>query len=111
MTGNKKFKTQLNDKRDAFLFYIVCMPHLDSNIPSNICDVSIGSEISSFARTTQVINTFVALASRFLNRIQKQGSKQGAIIFMFNKISGKHFTAFNDFADAAANFIKFFSLL
>ena len=33
---NKKFKAQLYDKRDAFLFPTVCMPRLDSNIPSNI---------------------------------------------------------------------------
>ena len=30
---NKKFKTQLSDKRDAFPFYIFCMSHLDTNIP------------------------------------------------------------------------------
>ena len=32
----KKIKTRLYDKRDAFPPAIVCMPHLDSNILSNV---------------------------------------------------------------------------
>ena len=32
----KKIKTRLYDKRDAFSPSIVCMPHLDSNILSNV---------------------------------------------------------------------------
>ena len=32
----KKIKTRLYDKRDAFPPSIVCMPHLDSNILSNV---------------------------------------------------------------------------
>ena len=36
ITENKKFKTQLYDKRDAVPSPAVYMPHLDSNIPSNI---------------------------------------------------------------------------
>ena len=36
ITENKTFKTQLYDKRHAVPFPAVYMPHLDSNIPSNI---------------------------------------------------------------------------
>ena len=36
ITENKKFKTQLCDKRNTFSFSIVCMPHLDRNMPLNI---------------------------------------------------------------------------
>ena len=49
------------------------MPHLDSNIPSNICYVSIGSEILRFARTTSDINTLLKLANQLLKRMQKKG--------------------------------------
>ena len=45
--------------REAFPFSIAHMPHLDSNIPSNIYYVSIGSEILRFATTQLDINTFV----------------------------------------------------
>ena len=34
MIENKKCKTKLYDKRDAFPFCVVRMPQLDSNIPS-----------------------------------------------------------------------------
>ena len=33
---NKKFKTKLFDKRDAFPFFISRIPHLDSNILSDV---------------------------------------------------------------------------
>ena len=41
---NKKLKTQLYDKRDAFYFSIFCTPHLDSQILSNIYYVSVDSD-------------------------------------------------------------------
>ena len=49
------WKTQLYDKRDALPFSIVPMPHLDSNIPSNICYASLGSKILRFGRTTSFV--------------------------------------------------------
>ena len=66
---NKKFKTKLLDKRDASSFSIVFMPHLDSNISSNIYYVSITSEILRFATTTSDSNTFIILASQLLKRM------------------------------------------
>ena len=68
----KKFKTQLYDKRDASPFSIVRMPHLDSNIPSNIYYVFIDSESLRFPRTTLDINTFVIISNRLLELMQKQ---------------------------------------
>ena len=58
---NNKFKIQLYDKRYAFPFSIVGMPHLDSYITSNIYNASIASEILRFARTTLDINTFATI--------------------------------------------------
>ena len=43
--GNKKFEIQLYENGDIFHFSIVCMPHLNSNIPSNIYYPSIGAKI------------------------------------------------------------------
>ena len=66
---------QLYDRRDGIPFYIAFMPHLDSNIPSNIYYTSIGSKISRFAKTTSDINTFTKLSSCLLKKMQKQTKK------------------------------------
>ena len=84
------------------------MPNLDSNIPSNIYDARIGSEILRFARINSDINTFTTLSNRLLKRMKKQGRKHRSIISMLNKIFGKQFAIINIFADAVANFSKFF---
>ena len=50
---NRKFSTNLLDKRDAFPFYSNRMPYLDSNtIPCKIFDVSVGAETLRIAWTT-----------------------------------------------------------
>ena len=56
----------LLDKRDAFPFSIVCMPHLDSNIPGNTYSASIVSEIFGFVRTTSNSSTFTTLFENIL---------------------------------------------
>ena len=54
---DKKFTTELLDKRDAF-FHINDMPYLDRNISSKMCYTSICFEILHIARTTTyLINT------------------------------------------------------
>ena len=80
---NNISKTQLYDKRDAFAFSIVRMPHLDRNIPSNIYYATIGSAILIFARTTSEVNCL-------LKKMQKQGSKHRSAISMLNKMIGKY---------------------
>ena len=60
---NKKFKTQLYKKRYVFPSSIVHMPHLDSNIPSNIYYASIGFKVLRFARNSSDINTFLTLSN------------------------------------------------
>ena len=63
-----------------------------------------------FSRTTLDKNIFVTLSDCLLKRMQKQGSMQRCIRYIFNKIFGKFFNAFNAFADTAVHFIKRFSL-
>ena len=46
----RKFTTELFDKRDAFHFYINCIPYLNSNIPSEIFYASIFSDNSNNGR-------------------------------------------------------------
>ena len=49
---NKEFTTQLYDNRNAFPFSIIRMLHLDCNTSSNVYNVSTGSEILRFSRTS-----------------------------------------------------------
>ena len=49
---DRKFTSNLFDKRYAFPFYISRMPNLDSNMPSKVFYTLIGSEILRIVRTT-----------------------------------------------------------
>ena len=61
-------------------------------------------------RTTSDNDAFTALADQFLNRMQKQCSKQRSTISMLKKIFRRHLNVFNIFADTADNFITVSSL-
>ena len=89
---NKKFKTQFYGKIDAFSFSVICMLHLDSNIPSNIYYPSIGIEILRFDGTTSDKNTFVIISYRVLKKMRKQETKPRPMISTLNKNFGKNFT-------------------
>lgn len=69
LTENKKFKTELCRKRYLLLFSIILVPHLDINIPPNICYTSVGSEILRFSRTALDSYTFLTPKDRLLNKI------------------------------------------
>ena len=62
--------TQLCDKRNVSPISIDCMPHLDSNIPSNIYYASKSFEVLMITRTTSDINTFLTLSDRLLKRMR-----------------------------------------
>ena len=55
---NKKLKTKLFDKKNAFHFLVIFLPHLNCNIPSNSYYVSIGSDILKFPRRISDSNNF-----------------------------------------------------
>lgn len=105
----KEIKAQLYDKRDTFPFFVVHIPYLEINIPSNIYYASIGSEILNFARTTSHINTFVTLSNRLLKRMQKQGNKRRSITTIANKYSVVNISLFSTFLQTTANFFHCYS--
>ena len=82
------------------------MPHLDSNILSNIYYVSLASQVSRFARNTFGSNTFITLVNQLIKRIQIRGNKHRFMITMLKKVIDKHFHVFNSFAVTADNIIK-----
>ena len=58
------------------------MPHLDSNILSNIYYASLASQILRFHRNTSGSNTFITLVNQLIKRIQMQDNKQRFMITM-----------------------------
>ena len=79
--------------------------------PIIIYYASVGSEIVRNVINTLGRNTFVTLSTRLLERMQKQASKHRSIIFLLNKVFGKHFNVFNVLADMASNVVKIFAML
>ena len=67
------------DKRDAFPFFIVRMPHLSSNIPSSIFYGSVFSEFLRIARCSLLLDDFVNKASSLYQRMVSQGGKPNSI--------------------------------
>ena len=67
------FIYKLFDKRDKFPFFIVRMPHLQSNIPSSIFYGSIFSEFLRIARCTLRFQDFIPRASELYKRMISQG--------------------------------------
>ena len=50
--SNRRFVYKLFDKRDSFPFFIVRMPHMDSNIPKSIFYSSLVGEFLRIGRST-----------------------------------------------------------
>jgi len=70
---NCRFIYKLFDKRDAFPFTIVRMPHMDSNIPESIFYSALVGEFLRIARSTLLLEDFTGkareLCQRMLNRV------------------------------------------
>ena len=67
------FVYKLFDKRDAFPFFIVRMPYLESNIPSFVFYGSFKSEVLRIAKNTLRYHDFLVLVKPFVTRMINQG--------------------------------------
>ena len=68
------FVYKLFDKRDAFPFSIVRMPHVDSNIPESIFYSALVGEFLRIARSTLLHEDFVVKAKSLCQRMHSQGA-------------------------------------
>ena len=98
---NNIFRYKLFDKRDAFPFFIVRMPHLDSNIPSKIFYSSIYSEILRISRCTLFLEDMVPRIAELFIRMENQGAK---LSFLKKQIK----KCFDKFPDTFMKFGKSF---
>ena len=76
---NGIFVYKLFDKRDKFPFFIVRMPHLQSNIPATIFYGSVFSEFLRIARCTLKLEDFLPRAVQLYSRMISQGANETSI--------------------------------
>ena len=101
-----RFIYKLFDKRDNFYFFIVRMPHFDSNIPSSIFYGSILSEFLRIARNTLLLEEFVPKSKDLFLRMCKQGGEKKKIIKQIEKAFNRHQQPFSKFNKHITNIIK-----
>ena len=70
---------KLFGRRDKFLFFIVRMPHFESNIPSTILYDSIFSEFLRIARFTLKLEHFLPTSLELYSMMLSQGTNQKCI--------------------------------
>ena len=88
------FINKIFDKRDAFLFFIVCMPYIDSNIPKSIFDSALVGEFLRIARSSLQIKDFHENSMELLSRMKARGSQSLRYRKALSKIIGRHEKAF-----------------
>ena len=103
---DNKFVYKLYDKRDAFPFHIVRMPHKCSNIPQNIFYSALVGEFLRIARSTLLLQDFIPKAKDLLERMRKQGAQSRLTQRFLRKIIDNHPDCFNHFFLSTENLIN-----
>ena len=94
ITLNDVFIHKFFDKRDAFPFFIVGMPHLDCNIPTFIFYGTFLSETLRIARCTLLLVDFLQRLCSLLKRMIYQGGSTSKLLNTFERATRKHPEAF-----------------
>ena len=94
---NKMFVYKLFDKRDAFPFSIVRMPHFSSNIPSFIFYGAFKAEVLRVAKNTMRYCDFIPPLKALLQRMINQGGLRKALIRTIGNVFHKHMHHFASF--------------
>ena len=91
------FVYKLFDKRDAFPFSIVRMPHKDSNMPESIFYSSFVGELLRVARSTLLFVDSKSKTDIFIQRMRSQGANLKKLDFSLRRIINRHFAEFSRF--------------
>ena len=75
MVKDGVFVYKLFDKRDAYPFFIVRMPHIDKNIPKSIFYAALVGKFLRIARSSLLYKDFNEKAMELLNRMKAHGAK------------------------------------
>ena len=87
---NTPFRISIYDKRDDFTFWIVNLPHMDSNIPAN---PAYGVCISQLVRCAKICTSKVDFMNRLRGlslRLRQQGFETNQLQKSFNKFFNRH---------------------
>ena len=103
---NNIFRYKLFDKRDAFPFFIVRMPHKDSNIPSIIFYSSIYSEILRISRCTLLLEDVIPRISELFKRMLNQGAEKSFLNKQIVKCFKRFPDTFKKFGKSLREFIS-----
>ena len=85
---NTPFRISIYDKRDDFTFWIVNLPHMDSNIPANPAVY-----ISQLVRCAKICTSKVDFMNRLRGlslRLRQQGFETNQLQKSFNKFFNRH---------------------
>ena len=100
------FVYKLFDKRDAFPFSIVRMPHIDSNIPESIFYSALVGEFLRIARSTLLLKDFLEKAKELCQRMRIQGGNIDRIKRSLKKIIYRHSSDFSRFRELPESLIQ-----
>ena len=92
-----RFVYKLFDKRDAFPFTIVRLPHIESNIPESIFYSALVGEFLRIARSTLLYEDFISKAKELCSRMLNQGAMVNKIRCNIKKITSRHTSDFTKF--------------
>ena len=91
------FIYKLSDKRNAFPFFIVRMPYIDSNIPKSILHSALVGEFLRIALSSLLYKDFHEKAMELLKRMKAQGAQPLRCRKALSKIVRRHEKAFENF--------------
>ena len=91
------FVYNLFDKRDAFPFSIVRMPHKDSNMPESIFYSSFVGELLRIARSTLLFEDLKIKAKVFIERMCSQDTENAKVDCSLRRIIIRHISEFARF--------------
>ena len=91
------FIYKLLDKRDAFPFFIVRIPYIDSNIPKSIFYSALAGEFLRIARSSLLYKDFHEKAMELLSRMKAQGAQSLRCRKVLSKIIRRHEKMFPNF--------------
>ncbi len=91
------FIYKLFDKRDAFPFSIVRMPHKDSNMPESIFYSSFVGELLRIARSTLLFEDLKVKAKVFIERMRSQGAENAKLDCSLRRVIVRHISEFSRF--------------
>ena len=91
------FIYKLFDKRDAFPFSIVRMPHKDSNMPESIFYSSFVGELLRIARSTLLFVDLKSKTDIFIQRMRSQGADLKKLEISLRRVINRHYADFSRF--------------